>query len=187
MPAQAKSREAATRQVLELFRNSGYDGTSLSDITAAIGLGKGSLYHYFPGGKAEMASAVLKLVDEWFERTIIEPLGDAKTQPRVRLTRMLKALDAFYEGGARACILERLCASVDRKRFARPLARVFGGWVDALERLASEAGLPTSDAHARAEDAVLRIEGALILAAGLGDTGPFARTLHGIEESFLSA
>ena len=40
----------------EVFREYGYEGTSLARITKATGLGKGSLYHFFPGGKAEIMS-----------------------------------------------------------------------------------------------------------------------------------
>ncbi len=34
----------------EVFREHGYGATSLSMITAATGLGKGSLYHFFLAG-----------------------------------------------------------------------------------------------------------------------------------------
>jgi len=52
----------------EIFRELGYEGTTLSRITERTGIGKGSLYHFFPGGKEEMAAAVLADVDGWFER-----------------------------------------------------------------------------------------------------------------------
>ena len=45
--------------VAEVFRAHGYEGATLSVITEATGLGKGSLYHFFPGGKEELAAAVL--------------------------------------------------------------------------------------------------------------------------------
>ena len=37
--------------VAEVFRNFGDGGASLIRITEKTGLGKGSLYHFFPGGK----------------------------------------------------------------------------------------------------------------------------------------
>ncbi|MGO6668982.1 TetR/AcrR family transcriptional regulator, partial [Rhizobium ruizarguesonis] len=58
----------------EIFRELGYEGTSLSRITERTGIGKGSLYHFFPGGKEEMAGAVLADVDAWFEHAIYQPL-----------------------------------------------------------------------------------------------------------------
>lgn len=56
--------------IAEVFREFGFEGTSLSRITEKTALGKGSLYHFFPGGKEEMAGAVLAHVDAWFEREV---------------------------------------------------------------------------------------------------------------------
>ena len=58
----------------EVFRGHGYEGASLAIISNATGLGKGSLYHFFPGGKAEMVSAVLAEIDRWFEDKIFAVL-----------------------------------------------------------------------------------------------------------------
>src|SRR5437762_12723369 len=60
----AVSKPVAGRAALlpvlgEVFRAHGYEGATLALITEATGLGKGSLYHFFPGGKAQMAAAVL--------------------------------------------------------------------------------------------------------------------------------
>ena len=43
----------------EVFRAHGYEGASLTLITQATGLGKGSLYNFFPDGKEQMAAEVL--------------------------------------------------------------------------------------------------------------------------------
>lgn len=60
-----------------LFRLHGYDGISLNDILKEINIPKGSLYHYFPNGKEELAveairhtrDVVLSLIEENFEQT----------------------------------------------------------------------------------------------------------------------
>jgi AcrR family transcriptional regulator len=44
----------------ELFRRSGYNGTSLAQISAASGATIGSIYHFFPGGKEALAIAVIE-------------------------------------------------------------------------------------------------------------------------------
>ena len=59
MPAPTSSRKRVLDQLIALFRRAGYDGVSISRISEATGLGRPSLYHYFPGGKDEMAHAVL--------------------------------------------------------------------------------------------------------------------------------
>ncbi|WP_315889750.1 TetR/AcrR family transcriptional regulator [Kovacikia minuta] len=53
------SKQAHVSSLLNLFRQFGYDGVTLSKISQATGLGKASLYHHFPGGKDEMVETVL--------------------------------------------------------------------------------------------------------------------------------
>jgi len=43
----------------EVFRTYGFEGASLARIAEGTGLGKGSIYNFFPGRKEEMADAVL--------------------------------------------------------------------------------------------------------------------------------
>jgi AcrR family transcriptional regulator len=70
--------------VAEVFREFGYEGASLSRITEKSGVGKGSLYHFFPGGKEDMAKAVLDDVDAWFERHVFQPLRDDPPEIAIR-------------------------------------------------------------------------------------------------------
>ena len=74
-------RRQLLRALGEVFRAHGYEGASLTLITEATGLGKGSLYHLFPGGKAQMAAEVLAEIDGWFELNIFAPLREASTIP----------------------------------------------------------------------------------------------------------
>jgi AcrR family transcriptional regulator len=177
MPAPLISKREVLERLLSTFRDSGYDGASLAELSDVTGLGKSSLYHHFPGGKQEMAVQVLAHLTSSLESALFEPLALPK-RPQQKLDAMLATLDAFYDGGKQACLLERLAASVSRERFQRPLALAFERFIDAVRELGMEAGLPRSVAQARAEDFVVRIEGALVLCAGTGDPSYFARTLR---------
>jgi AcrR family transcriptional regulator len=184
MPPATLTRGEILDRLAHTFRTRGYDGASLADIAAATGLGKSSLYHYFPGGKEEMAGAVLEALSAQLEEGLFAPMRAGGTPSR-RLARMLETLDAFYDGGKRACLLERLAASADRSRFQRPLGECFTRWLGAMEQLAVDAGVPRAQARRRAEDALVRIEGALVLAAGTGDPRPFGRALAAIRTALL--
>jgi AcrR family transcriptional regulator len=184
MPAALMSKDDMLGRLMALFREKGFDGASVADISAATGLGKSSLYHHFPNGKAEMAQQVLAYLEGQLEQAVFEPLRGPGS-PRKKLDRMLDAIDRFYDGGKQACLLERLCASVDAKRFRRPLGRAFATWIDAVAALGVEAGLSPALARRRAEDMVVRIEGALIVAAGSGDPEVFARVLRDLRETVL--
>src|SRR4051812_4083983 len=120
MPTPKITREEILDRLLETFRANGYDGASLAELSAATGLGRSSLYHYFPNGKEDMALQGMDRLNGELERQLLAPLR-APGSPEARLDAMICALDAFYEGGRKACLLERLCASVDRARFGRPL------------------------------------------------------------------
>lgn len=185
MPAPLLTRPDILARLTDLFRDKGFDGAALSDISESTGLGKSSLYHYFPRGKEEMALQVLTHLEEQLERALFAPMRSAEP-PKRRLNRMLDTIDAFYDGGKKACLLERLCASVDATRFRRPLSRAFERWIDAVEALGVESGLPRAVARARAEDLVVRIEGALVVCAGTGSTDVFARAIRDLRQSVLA-
>lgn len=185
MPAPLMSKSDMLDRLMDLFREKGFDGASVSDISEATGLGKSSLYHHFPDGKQEMALQVLARLQDQLERALFEPARSTGT-PKQKLDRMLDGIEAFYEGGKKACLIERLSASVDVNQFRRPLSRVVAAWVDGVEGLAIEAGLPRASARVRAENMVVRIEGALVLCASTGNTTVFTRTIRDLHESVLA-
>ena len=64
------SKEELLDEALELFRASGYEGVSLSDLSRATGLEKPSLYFRFPGGKEQIVLAVLDRVIDFFSENV---------------------------------------------------------------------------------------------------------------------
>jgi TetR/AcrR family transcriptional repressor of lmrAB and yxaGH operons len=185
MPAPLLPKDEVLDRLLATFRDRGYDGASLAELAAATGLGKSSLYHHFPGGKAEMAEQVLAHLDRQLAGGVFAPVR-SEASPAEKLGALLDGLDAFYEGGRRACLLERLCASVDRPRFRRPLGEAFAAWMEAVESVGVEAGLPRDAARARAEEFVVQVEGALVVCAGTEDVGVFGRALARLRAATLA-
>lgn len=186
MPAPLLTRDEVVARLLTVFQQHGYDGASLSALSKASGLGRSSLYHYFPGGKADMARAVIARVEQWLEENAVAPLRASGT-PAKRLERMLRNLDRFYGSGCNACVLGNLVIGGARRLFQSQLSAVFLRWIEALADLVAEAGVPRGEARLRAQDAVIRIEGALIVAGALNDTAPFRRTLSRIPADLLGA
>src|SRR5579864_5765864 len=60
----ADTRTRLIRAAEQLFRVQGYAGTGLKQLTAVAGAPWGSLYHFFPGGKAELAVAAAAYAGE---------------------------------------------------------------------------------------------------------------------------
>ena len=112
MPAPLLPREELLARLSDTFRRLGYVGASLTDIAHATGLGKSSLYHYFPGGKEQMAAEVLRDLAHRLETSLFAPLAQ-DGRPDEKLRHLIATIDAFYDGGRKACLLERLAATTD--------------------------------------------------------------------------
>ena len=160
----------------EVFRELGYEGATLSRITARTGLGKGSLYHFFPGGKEEMAAAVLDHVDRWFIEHIFKPLEEG--EPVAAIAGMWRAVDAYFGAGRRICLVGAFALDETRDRFPQAINRYFVRWITALSGALVRAGKDEKTAMQLAETVVLGIQGALVLTRATADAGLFKRALE---------
>ncbi|HEX9327041.1 MAG TPA: helix-turn-helix domain-containing protein, partial [Reyranella sp.] len=57
----AKHKDSLVRTAMRLFRRQGYASSGLQQILAESEAPRGSLYHYFPGGKEELGEAAVTL------------------------------------------------------------------------------------------------------------------------------
>ncbi|MEP6491330.1 MAG: TetR/AcrR family transcriptional regulator [bacterium] len=185
MPPALQSREDVIDTLMLVVRRRGYDGASLAELSKATGLGKSSLYHYFPDGKDDMVRSVLDRLEGQMRESVFGPLM-ARGAPRARLDAMVKTLDAFYRGGREACVLGTLVLGSARGRFQKRINGLFDDWITAIARPLEDAKMSRSVARARAEDAVTRIEGALVLAGARDDGDVFRRMLRQLPADLLA-
>lgn len=171
------ARDEVIPKLAEVFRSHGFAGTSLSLISEATGLGKGSLYNFFPGGKEEMARAVLAHVDAWFTQHLYTPLSRTDDPDRA-IAAMFEAVDRYFRAGGRVCLVGAMALDATRDVFATAISAYFAGWIDALAAALRRRGESRARAHSLAEQCVLEIQGALVLSRALGDKAVFARALR---------
>lgn len=162
----------------ELFRRQGYNGTSLKQVTAAAGAPVGSLYHHFPGGKAELARVTLETSGAVY-RELFEAIWDAADDPA-------SAISDLFEGAA--TLLEetdfidpcpigtvaREVASTD-EGLRQTTDGVFKSWIAAAADRLRANGLAPSVADDLAANLVAAIEGGFVLARTARD-GDVLRT-----------
>ena len=185
MPAPLIPKAEVVNRVMTVFSQCGLEGATLSRIAEATGLGKASLYHYFPGGKEEMVNVALDIIEAWIRENVTATLNET-LPPKQRLALIMRKVDALYDGGRSACLLGALVASDSSDLFRKRVRAIFDEWIGALARAMVDAGVDRKVARERAEDAVARIEGALILARGRGDTAPFRRLMRRLPDELVS-
>jgi TetR/AcrR family transcriptional regulator, lmrAB and yxaGH operons repressor len=179
------SDEAFLDKALDMFRSRGYEGVSLSKLSAASGLEKASLFYRYPGGKNEVVMAVVKRVIDWFEANVFAALREAGT-PRKRVAIVASSLRTFYHHGTRPCITDVLSIAGGSEELAATLRVALEAWLKAFTDIARESGMPLPLARSKAEEAIVRIEGSLVLARVLGNRAPFLKVIKLLPELLTS-
>src|SRR5881275_170817 len=75
---------------LRLFRDKGYHATSMQDIAVAVGLYKGSLYHYI-GGKEDLLVQVFERAMATLLEDVERIVADASLGPSAQLRLIVQA------------------------------------------------------------------------------------------------
>jgi TetR/AcrR family transcriptional regulator, lmrAB and yxaGH operons repressor len=160
-------------KIAEIFRDHGYQGASLSLITGGTGLGKGSLYHFFPGGKPEMAQVILDSIDAWFEENIFKPLAE-DARSRDTIDDMFSAVVEYFRSGERVCLVGAMALDSSRDAFADQISSYFRRWISALSAALRRRGFNDQQASRLAQEIVGGIQGAIVLSRAIDDNAVFA-------------
>lgn len=177
-------REAALPALAEAFRQHGFEGASLSVLSKATGLGKGSLYNFFPGGKEEMMEAVLSDVERWFADAIFAPL-EQDEDPANAIFAMFERVTTYFQSGRRVCIVGGLGLNTAGNSFAAVVRQYFSRWIAALAQCLERGKIPPTRAKFLAETTVSGIQGAIVLSRALGETAAFERIATNLRSSLL--
>lgn len=168
-------------KALDLFRTYGFEGVSLKRLAEATGLEKASLYYRYPGGKDEIVMAAAREVVGWFQANVFAPLvGEGATRGRV--VTVAENLRGFYMGGTKSCVMDLLSIPGGTEELKELLKGAMEAWIGAFAGVARESGLEMAVARARAEEAVVRLEGSLIVARVLGNALGFEEVLGMLPE-----
>ncbi len=159
----------------ELFRRQGYAGTGLKQVTGAAEATFGSVYHFFPGGKEQLAEAVLRAGGDFFLALYRSIVDAADTLP--------DGLRDFFDGAgetlvatdyADACPIATVAGEIasTHEPLRAAASDVFASWTAALVDDLVAAGVPRGRARPLAVSLLALLEGAFLLCRTHRDVAP---------------
>jgi AcrR family transcriptional regulator len=165
------TRDRLVQAAAELFRRQGYHATGLSEVLAAAQAPKGSLYHHFPDGKADLARAAADWTADLLIRIFDDAFGPARDWQGGATTLCHKLARLFdIAAEANACPISALLFDgPGDERFRAHADAVFARLHGALAAHAQRLGEP--DPAAQAETLVILVEGGWTLARARRDSG----------------
>lgn len=160
------TRDRIVDAAADLFRTQGYAGTGMKQVVTAAAAPFGSVYHFFPGGKQELAGAAIERAGTFYGDLVLAIL-DAEDDV-VAGTRAVfdGAAEVLVETGyADACPIATVGLEVastnDELRAA--CDRVFSAWIEVLAGRIEAGGAAPAAARSAAIAVIALLEGAFLL------------------------
>jgi AcrR family transcriptional regulator len=171
-------RESTVRSAALLFRERGVAGTGLRDVVEHAGAPRGSLQHYFPGGKRELLAEAMAWMAERAARPLRVAAAAVVPPPPSEVVGGL--LDRFRElltitgfRGGCPIVAAVADASWDSPAVADAAREAFAVWLAPLEEALVRGGLAPDRATRVALLVVSAAEGALVVSRARRDFSAF--------------
>ncbi|MGW8888609.1 TetR/AcrR family transcriptional regulator [Streptomyces sp. NPDC055749] len=171
------TRERIVRATSTLMQRQGFDGTGIKQISQEAEATLGSVYHFFPGGKQQLAVAAVQHGDREFAdllREILDSEDDA-AEAIIACTRSLAEglRDSDWIDGCpvTATALGTAGRFPDIQQAA---AEAFARWQSIVFEKLRATGIPDDDANDLAATVISTLEGAELAAQVSRDARPLA-------------
>ena len=165
MPAVPKHRQPIVNAAVTLFRQQGYSGTGLNDIVDASGAPKGSLYHYFPAGKASIAVAAVEEAGRRVAKTLSKLADETHStgellRAHARLLSGWMRTSGFRDGCPITTVLLELAPK--HRGVSEAGRKAYEARIEIIKKKLIADGFPTLRAERLAILCVSTLQGALI-------------------------
>lgn len=171
------ARERMVYAAAQSMRERGITGTSLRDVVARAQAPRGSLQHYFPGGKEQLVSEALEWSGRFAASTVTGYCaGTARPTPDGLFAAMATMWRKEFErrGYERGCPL--LAAAADAvgsdPALRTMIASAFAAWSEPVQDALKSMGVPAARRRSLATLMISTLEGAIVLARTREDTTP---------------
>lgn len=167
-----ETREKMVRTAALLLAKRGLQGASFSEVLAASGAPRGSIYHHFPEGKDQLVVEALALAQARAMGELEKHRNEPATEVAsafVQLWRDVLVASSFRAG----CAVVAVTVAADAGPLVTKAAAVFREWQGALSELLAVGGVAPERSGSLAALLIAACEGAVIVARAEGSIDRF--------------
>jgi AcrR family transcriptional regulator len=171
----SETRERIVDASAVLFRRQGYAATGVKQIVAEAQAPFSSLYHFFPGGKDELAADTIRSSGQMFQELVEAVFDQAPDMLRGVEDCFAGAAEALRQTGyADACPIATVALEVasTNELLREATAEVFESWINSASERFVTAGVSGKTARELAITTITALEGAFILSRAMQSTEP---------------
>jgi AcrR family transcriptional regulator len=184
------SRQQLVAGAADMIRRRGLNATSIREVAKHAGTPLGSTYHYFPGGKQQLATEAVRFAGDTVARMLGKKLRAGPVDGlRAFLTLWREVLTStgFEAGCPVLAVSIEEATDDDRLAVLSAAAEVFTGWESQLAGSLREHGVDPDGAEQLATLVVAATEGAVAMCRAQRSTRPLDRVSVSLESLLTTA
>ncbi len=163
---QPPTKERIRAAAADLFHRKGYAATGIKEIVTTASAPFASLYHFYPGGKVELAETVIRTSGPMFQQ-LVELVWDAAPDLEASLRAVFDGAAMTLEATdyADACPIAVIALEVASTNEVLRVATddVFAAWVGSLTGRFTDVGIDAAAARSLALTIIALLEGGFML------------------------
>ena len=165
-------KQRMIREAALAIARKGLQRASFSEVLEASGAPRGSLYHHFPGGKAELVLDALAAASERVTKALDATAGKPAPEVAAAFFAIWRNVLALTDFGA-GCAVAAVTIAAETPAQIDSVAAIFRAWRDQLAALLAAGGVEDKQSHSLAATLVSAAEGAVVLARAERAFAPF--------------
>lgn len=173
MVARGETRQKMLDAALEVMRERGAAGVTVDEVLARSGAPRGSVYHHFPGGRAQLVDETLTYAGESFTGMLERAARNGADALLTRLvafwTRVLE--DSEFRAGC-PILPTAGDAGSEGEELARKAADVLARWTSTIAAAFAAEGRAHADADVLATTVLSAISGAVGMCRAMRSIDP---------------
>ena len=173
-------RAAMTASAIALMRERGVAATSFRDVLDHSGAPRGSIYHHFPGGKAQLVAEATDAAATRIERALAAKVDGVGVVGTVRAVVDLWRDDLVATGCVAGCPVVAAGLGTEPQARARAGA-AFAAFVDVVARSLVARGVSEERARSVGTVVIAALEGALVMAQAQRSSAPLDAVVTELE------